>query len=187
MNTQHAEAAPGQDSMHTPTSPDPTNPMNTTGSARRRTLKLCLVCSPGGHLAEMERLLPAFEGKDYFFVTHGSQYSRHLSRAYLIPYRQGYIRERITWLTTILVALRILLKERPDVVISTGGGEIAIPFCYAGKLLGARVVFIETLARVTTRSAAGRLIYPIADLFVVQWQSLLKLYGNKAQYWGNVL
>jgi beta-1,4-N-acetylglucosaminyltransferase len=83
--------------------------------------------------------------------------------------------------------MRILLKERPDVVISTGGGEIAIPFCYAGKLMGAKVVFIETLARVTTRSAAGKLIYPIADLFLVQWESLLKLYGSKAQYWGNVL
>jgi beta-1,4-N-acetylglucosaminyltransferase len=135
----------------------------------------------------MERLLPAFEGKDYFFVTHDSDYSRHLGRAYLIPYREGFIRERLTWLATILIAMRILLKERPDVVISTGGGEIAIPFCYAGKLMGATVILIETLTRVTTRSAAGRLIYPIADLFLVQWESLLKLYGSKAQYWGNVL
>ena len=135
----------------------------------------------------MERLLPAFEGKDCFFVTHESEYSRHLRRAYFIPYKEGYIRERVTWLTTGLVALRILLKERPDVVVSTGGGEIAIPFCHAGKLLGAKVIFIETLARVTTRSAAGRLIYPIADLFLVQWESLLQEYGSKAQYWGSVL
>lgn len=135
----------------------------------------------------MERLMPAFEGRDYFFVTHRSEYSQHLKRAYFIEYKKGYIRERITWLKTIFIAFRILLKERPDVVISTGGGEIAVPFCYVGKLLGAKVILIETLARTSTKSAAGRLIYPIADLFLVQWQSLLTKYGKKAQYWGNVI
>ena len=150
-------------------------------------MKICVAVSPGGHFIEMQRLLPAFEGKDYFFVTHKYEYSQHLDRAYFIEYREGYIRERFTWLKTMFIALRILLKERPDVVISTGGGEIAVPFCYMGKLLGAKVVFVETLARVTTRSAAGRLIYPVADLFLVQWESLLKVYGNKARYWGKVL
>ena len=135
----------------------------------------------------MQRLMPAFEGRDYFFVTFKSDYSRHLERAYLIEYKLGYIRERLTWLKTVFIALRILLKERPQVVISTGGGEIAIPFCYIGKLLGAKVIFIETLARVTTRSAAGKLIYPLADLFLVQWETLLKRYGKKAQYWGSVI
>ena len=150
-------------------------------------MKICIACSPGGHLAEMEMLMPALEGKEYFFVTHTSEYSQHLERAYFIEYKRGYIRERMTWLKTIFIAFRILLKERPHVVISTGGGEIAVPFCYVGKLLGANVILIETLTRITTRSAAGRLIYPIADLFLVQWKPLLKKYGKKAQYWGNVI
>lgn len=135
----------------------------------------------------MERLFPAFEGKEYFFVTHRSEYSQHLEKAHFIEYKIGYIRERITWLKTIFIAFRILFKERPDVVISTGGGEIAIPFCYVGKLLHANIVFIETLARIKTRSGAGKFIYPIADLFLVQWETLLKKYGKKAQYWGNVI
>lgn len=150
-------------------------------------MKICLACSPGGHFIEMRRLMPALEGNDYFFVTHDYQYAQHLENSYFIEYREGYISERLAWLKTIFTALRILLKERPDVVISTGGGEIAVPFCYVGKLLGARIVFVETLARVTTRSAAGRLIYPVADLFLVQWEPLLKEYGAKAQYWGNVI
>ena len=154
---------------------------------RSSVVKICLACSPGGHLVEMQRLMPAFDGKEYFFVTHKSEYSRHLERAYFIEYKEGYIRERVTWLKTIFIALRIMLKERPDVVISTGGGEIAVPFCYVGKLLGAKVMFIETLARVTTRSGAGKLIYPIADLFLVQWELILKKYGKKAQYWGKVI
>jgi beta-1,4-N-acetylglucosaminyltransferase len=150
-------------------------------------LKICLACSHGGHLREMQRLMPAFEGKDYFFVTLKSESSQQLERAYFIEYGRGYVRERVTWLKTIFVALRILLKERPDVVISTGGGEIAVPFCYVGKLFGAKVILIETLARMTTKSAAGRLVYPIADLFLVQWESLLGKYGKKAQYWGKVI
>ena len=150
-------------------------------------MKICLACSPGGHLVEMERLMPAFEGKDYFFVTYKSESSKHLKRAYFIGYKVGYIRERITWFKTIFIALHILLKERPDVLISTGGGEIAVPFCYVGKLLGAKVILIETLTRITTKSAAGKLIYPIADLFLVQWEPLLKKYGKKAQYWGKVI
>jgi len=150
-------------------------------------MKICLVCSAGGHLSQMQRLFPAFEGRDYFFVTHTAESSKHLKPAYFIDYKHGYVRERLTWLKTIFIALRILRNERPDVVISTGGGEIAVPFCYVGKLLGAKVILIESLTRVTTKSAAGRLVYPIADLFLVQWESLLKLYGKKAQYWGNVL
>jgi beta-1,4-N-acetylglucosaminyltransferase len=150
-------------------------------------LKICLICSAGGHLTQMLRLMPAFEGRDYFFVTFKAESSRHLERAYFLEYKEGYIRERLTWLKTIFTALRILAKERPNVVISTGGGEIAVPFCYAGKLLGAKVILIETLTRVTTRSAAGRLVYPIADLFLVQWESLLEKYGRKAQYWGKVI
>lgn len=150
-------------------------------------MKICIACSPGGHFVEMRRLLPAFQGRDYFFVTHDYEYSQDLERAYLIEYREGYIRERLNWLKTVFTALRILRKERPDIVVSTGGGELAVPFCYAGKLLGARIVFIETLARITTRSAAGRLVYPIADLFLVQWEPLLSKYGKKARYWGNVI
>ena len=150
-------------------------------------MKICIVCSPGGHFVEMRRLMSAFKGKDYFFVTHDYEYSQDVEGAYLIEYREGYIRERLAWLKTVFVALRILRRERPDVVISTGGGELAVPFCFVGKLLGAKVIFVETLARVSTRSAAGRLVYPIADLFLVQWEPLLGKYGSKAQYWGSVI
>ena len=88
---------------------------------------------------------------------------------------------------TLIKAVKILLKEKPDVIISTGGGEIAVPFCYIGKVLGAKVIFIETLTRLTTPSGGGKLVYPIADLFLVQWESLLNRYGKKAKYWGKVI
>jgi UDP-N-acetylglucosamine:LPS N-acetylglucosamine transferase len=74
-----------------------------------------------------------------------------------------------------LQALRILLADRPDVIISAGPGVGAI-FSYIAKILGKKVVFIESWARVSSKSASGKLVYPVADLFFVQWPEMLKLY-----------
>ena len=75
-------------------------------------------------------------------------------------------------------------REKPKVVVTTGA-LISFPFCVYGKLMGAKVIYIETFARVNDRSLTGRLVYPIADLFLVQWESLLELYP-KAKYVGGI-
>lgn len=150
-------------------------------------MKICLVCSHGGHFVEMMRLLDAFEVHNYFFVTYNSGAKKNLKNAYFIKFEGWDLKGKILLIKSILKATQILLKERPDVIISTGGGEIAVPFCYIGKIFGAKVIFIETLARITNPSGGGRLVYPVADLFLVQWESLLKKYGNKAKYWGKVI
>ena len=150
-------------------------------------MKICLACTHGGHLVQMTRLLDAFEGRDYFFVTYDSEATKNLNNAYFIKFEERGLKAKIMLIKTLIKAFRILIKEKPDVIISTGGGEIAVPFCYVGKVLGAKVIFIETLSRITTPSRGGQLVYPIADLFLVQWESLLKKYGDKAKYWGKVI
>jgi len=82
-------------------------------------------------------------------------------------------------------SLNIIKKHKIDVIISCGPG-IAIPVCYAGKLLNKKVIFIESWSRVTKKSTAGRLIYPISDLFFVQWKENLNNYP-KAKYKGRFL
>ena len=57
--------------------------------------------------------------------------------------------------------------------------------CCIGKLFGSKVIYIETLANSSTKTATGRLIYHIADVFVVQWEEMLELYP-KAKYWGMI-
>jgi UDP-N-acetylglucosamine:LPS N-acetylglucosamine transferase len=80
--------------------------------------------------------------------------------------------------------IKILLIERPKFLISTGG-ELTIPFFYLSKLFfGTKLIYLEIYARVTTPSVAGKLVYPITDLFLVQWQGLCKKYGKKARYVG---
>jgi UDP-N-acetylglucosamine:LPS N-acetylglucosamine transferase len=81
-------------------------------------------------------------------------------------------------------SLKIIKKYKIDLIISCGPG-IAIPFCYAGKLLNKKVIFIESWSRVTTKSIAGKLISPISDIFFVQWKDNLKSYP-KAIYAGRL-
>lgn len=150
-------------------------------------MKLCLVCSHGGHLTQMMRLLDAFKGHRYFFVTFKSDTVSDLKCAYFIKFEGWDIKGKILLIKTFFAAFKILTKERPDIIITTGAGEIAVPFCYIGKLLGIRIIFIETFSRINTPSAAGRIIYPIADLFLIQWKSLFDKYGRKAKYWGQVI
>lgn len=150
-------------------------------------MRICLVCTHGGHFVEIMRLLDAFKEHDYFFVTYKSEATNNLENTYFIEFDERGLGTKTLLVKTLLKAIKILIKERPDVVVSTGGGEIAVPFCYVGKILGAKVIFIETLARITNLSGGGKLVYPIADLFLVQWESLLEKYGNKAKYWGKVI
>ena len=150
-------------------------------------MKICLVCSHGGHLVQMMRLRDAFKEHDNFLVTYNSEATKNLENAYLIKFEGWDLKGKILLIRSIIKTIKILVKEKPDVIISTGGGEIAVPFCYIGKVMGAKVIFIETLSRITTQSGGGRLVYPVADLFLVQWESLLKKYGPKAKYWGKVI
>jgi beta-1,4-N-acetylglucosaminyltransferase len=149
-------------------------------------MKLALVCTHGGHLSQMMMLSKAFEGHECFLVTCRCARTESLAareRVYFVPNVGTSL-----WLMalTFLQAFRILLRERPQVVISTGA-EIAIPFSWLGKLFGARIVFIESWSRIRTRSGTGPLVYPVVDLFLVQWPALLKEYGSKARYEGGLV
>lgn len=73
------------------------------------------------------------------------------------------------------VAWRVLRKEKPDTIVSTGA-MATLPIMVVGKLMGKKVVFIEALARVRSASLTGKLVYPFADLFIVRWPEMLKVY-----------
>lgn len=63
----------------------------------------------------------------------------------------------------------MLRKEKPDLIISSGAA-VAVPFFYIGKLMGAKVVYIEVFDRYNKPTLTGKLVYPIADKFIVQWE-----------------
>jgi beta-1,4-N-acetylglucosaminyltransferase len=146
-------------------------------------MKICLVCSHGGHLAEMLQLTEAFEGHETFFITYDSPRTRQLKRKYLMR-NIGTSPVLMAW--AFLLTFGILLKERPKLIISTGS-EIAIPAFYLARLFGVKTIYVETWARVVQPSGTGKIVYPVADVFLVQWESLLSKYGKKAKYEGAVI
>ncbi len=74
-----------------------------------------------------------------------------------------------------ILAFNILRKERPDVIISSGAA-VAVPFFYLGKLFGAKTVYIEVFDRIDAPTLTGKLVYPVTDKFVVQWEEMKKVY-----------
>ncbi|MBX0297772.1 PssD/Cps14F family polysaccharide biosynthesis glycosyltransferase [Haloarcula nitratireducens] len=143
-----------------------------------------MVCSFGGHLTELQSLSSAFDDHETFFVTYENFRTKELeTRSYLLDPIHTDVR---AMLKAIFQIGRIFVSERPDVVVSTGA-EIAIPAFLWGTILGAETIFIESWCRVRTRSQTGRVVYPLSDLFLVQWPELLDSYGEKATYEGGVL
>lgn len=147
-------------------------------------MKIALVCSHGGHLTEMLYLMDAFEGHDVFFITYEN------FRTHKLDYNK-YLLENIGTNPFLMIKafwriFRILRKEKPDLIISTGA-EVAIPAFILGKLMRIKTVFIESWCRVKNKSATGNLIYHFSDDFLVQWPQLLEVYGNKAKYKGGVI
>lgn len=146
-------------------------------------MKICLTCSHGGHLTEILQLMDAFQGQDIFFITYEGARSSELTNKYTM---KNLGTNPLRFLLSIPKVFSILMNEKPDIIISTGS-EIAIPVFYTAKVLRIKTMFIESLCRVEEPSVTGKIVYPISDVFLVQWKELLSKFGKKAQYWGNVL
>jgi len=146
-------------------------------------MKICLVCSHGGHLSEMLQLMDAFEGHETFFITYDSARTRGLERRYLL---RNIGTNPLIMAQAFLSILRILLREKPKLIVSTGS-EIAIPAFYLAKILRIKTIFIESWTRVDRPTGTGKLVYPFSDVFLVQWERLLQRYGKKARYDGAIL
>jgi beta-1,4-N-acetylglucosaminyltransferase len=137
---------------------------------------IALVCSSGGHLAQLLPLRPWWSTRRRFWVS----FDKPDARAELRGERRywcHYPTNRNLWnlLRNTILALRICFKERPQLIVSTGAG-VAVPFFYVGKLVGARTVYIEVVDRIERATVTGRLVRPVTDLFLVQWEEQLGLY-----------
>jgi hypothetical protein len=134
------------------------------------TRRTCLAYSPGGHWAELERATAGIGFDDVFHVTFddGRPAASEFRRYHICHPRRSVGRTlRNAW-----QSFWILCRERRALVLSTGA-DVAVPLLLLAKLFGSRVVFIET-AGSAEPTLAGRLVYPVADLFVVQWPDRLK-------------
>jgi UDP-N-acetylglucosamine:LPS N-acetylglucosamine transferase len=155
-----------------------------TPPARAQPKKVLAVASSGGHWAQLLRLRPAFDGHQVVFVTTqpDSRGDVAAHRFHCVPdaNRNNKLRVLLLMLRTFLV----VLCERPDVVVSTGAapGYFAIRF---GRLLGARTLWLESIANAEELSLSTKLVRPYADLLLTQWPHLARPEGP--HYRGSVL
>lgn len=150
--------------------------------------KVLFISSTGGHLNELLQLKPMFEKYDSYIVTEKTKTNKDLKNEYknvsylLYGTKHKPIRYIFVAIFNIIKSLILFIKIRPNIIITTGA-HTAVPICLIGKLFKKKIIYIETFANIHTKTLTGKIIYPIADLFVVQWESMLKLYP-KAEYWG---
>ena len=139
-------------------------------------MKICFVGSSGGHLAHLYMLKPFWKNKERFWVTFDKEDARSLlkdEKMYSVYYPSN--RSIKALLINTWRALRILPKEKPDLIISSGAAP-AIPFFWIGKLMGAKTVYIEVFDRIDKPTITGKLVYPIVDQFIVEWEEMKKVY-----------
>ncbi len=152
-------------------------------------LKICVGASAGGHMNQLLKLLEAsgnWPQRPSFYVTTLPQLAEKLEK-FGTTYVIGEC-NRLHPLMTVLVffkALKIVLTERPDVVITTGALPLAL-ICLTAKLLGAKIIWIDSIANVEKFSMSGAMVKRFADLFLTQWPELAKKHKN-TEYAGTLL
>lgn len=121
-------------------------------------------------------LKPFWEDKERFWVTFDKEDARSvLQGEKMYPCYFPTNRNLKNLIRNIGVAWKVLRKEKPDLIISSGAA-VAVPFFYLGKLFGAKLVYIEIFDRIDKPTMTGKMIYPITDRFVVQWEELKEVY-----------
>ncbi len=146
--------------------------------------RVLFIASTGGHLTELMQLSEMFSQYDFHLVTEKTKSNMYLKDSfgekvsYLIYGTKHHI---LTYpfklLMNCFISLFLYLKYRPDYIITTGV-HTAGPMCCLGKIFGSKIIYIETFANMVTKTVTGKLLYPISDLFVVQWESMKKLYPD---------
>lgn len=139
-------------------------------------MKVCVVSSCGGHLTEVRALRSAYEIWPHFYV---------LNDKALLPadmegstYFIAHSERDWKFVLNLWEAWRILWRERPTVILSTGAGP-AVPFALVGRwLFGCRIVFVETITRIHKPSMTGRIMYRLAHDFYYQWATLRDYFPN---------
>ena len=146
---------------------------------------LLLVCSCGGHLLQLVALRDSWQQFTRAWVTFDKSDSRSLLATERVFHAHGPTNRSIkNMLRNLVVAWRVVGELRPKVVLSTGAG-IAVPFAWVARLRGARIVYIESLARIEGPSLTYRLIAPIASRRYVQWPELAESLPH-SRFAGNV-
>ncbi|MCD6476859.1 MAG: polysaccharide biosynthesis protein [Candidatus Aenigmarchaeota archaeon] len=158
-------------------------------------MRILIILGGGGHTTQMLRLTELIGKKyDYEYVIEKSdkisdkkikfkgrvfrfKKTRNIGESIFLSILKQII--------ALIPATKLVIKSKADVIIASGP-NFAIPIIFIGKLLGKKIIFIESWSRIYTRSSSGKFAYKLADLFFVQWPEMKKIYP-KAVYAGRFM
>lgn len=149
--------------------------------------KVCFAASSGGHFEQLLMLKPLMEKYDSFVVTESTDYKAEIKGQKMYYVHQVNRKEKSMpfWMiVNSIKSLGIILKEKPDVIITTGVLAM-IPMCLLMKAMDKKLVYIESFAKVSSPTETGKLIYKYADRFYVQWEKMKEFYP-KAVFLGGI-
>lgn len=146
---------------------------------KRENPKVCFAASSGGHFNQMMQMKPLMDKYDHIIVTEKTKYDKEPEAGtyYVKQVNRKEWKCLFLLIQNLLISAKILLKENPDYIITTGVLAI-IPLCLLAKLFGKKIIYIESFAKIHTPTKTGKLIYTFADYFFVQWESLKEVYPN---------
>lgn len=171
--------------------------------------KVIYISSMGGHLKELLALKKSMKKFKSYIVTEKTDATSFLKelekketkenseeenneneaffeKVYYLPYgtKKNIIKYLFIFIAMIIKSMYLVIKIRPKAIVTTGT-HTAVPICYMGKLFGCKIIYIETFANINSQTLAGKIVYPIADKFIIQWETMKKLYP-KADYYGGI-
>lgn len=151
--------------------------------------RVLFVASTGGHLNELMQLKSMFNKYDYHIITEKTKSNLPLKEKYgkrisflVFGTKDHMLTYPFKLLYNCLKSIYLYFKIHPDYIVTTGV-HTAGPISCIGKIFGTRIIYIETFANINTKTVTGKLLYPISDKFIVQWESLKELYPE-AEYGG---
>lgn len=151
--------------------------------------KVLFVSSIGGHLTQLLELKSIFDDYNYLLVTEKSEVTKNLKDKYKVKFfkycnKKNFIKYFFINVLNAFHSVFLFFKFRPDVIVTTGANT-CVPLCYLGFIFRKRVIYIESFAKRNGKTLSGKLVYPIATYFIVQWESM-KEYYPKAIYMGGI-
>ena len=154
---------------------------------KNKKVKLGIITSSGGHLLQLIQINSLFKKYDRFWVSFSGKDTKYYlkkERVYIAYYPES--RNVVNAIKNSLLSIKIFLKEKPKVLISSGAG-IAVPFFFIGKIFfHTKNIYIESYDFIQYPSLTGRMVYHITDLFLIQHKKQKQWYP-KAKYWGSLL
>jgi UDP-N-acetylglucosamine:LPS N-acetylglucosamine transferase len=147
--------------------------------------EVMLVASNGGHLLQLLQLADLWPKDRRHWITFKENDAVSLLEGEQTTWAYHPTNRNVpNFIRNLLLALPLVRRRNVQAIVTTGAG-VAVPFALAGRLFGVNVVYIESMARITSPSLTGRLVYPLADTFIVQWPSMQRFF-KRARCLGTV-